>query len=99
MVELMEAWLLADPDALASYYGSKFSLRAIGQTEDIEKIPKAEVLDRLKRATRKTAKREYSKVTHAPKLLEMLNPDLVKGRAENCRRLFEAIVRRISEAK
>jgi hypothetical protein len=91
MVELMEAWLLADPEALAGYYGSKFSLKALRDTKDVEKIPKSDVIERLKRATSKTIKGQYNKVTHAPKLLEKLRPDLVKECAVNCRRLFEAI--------
>lgn len=92
MVELMEAWFLADPDAVALYYDDeKFSKKAIGKTQDVEKVPKAEVIDRLKRATRQTTKGQYNKVTHAPKLLESIDPDLVKERAVNCRRLFEAI--------
>jgi hypothetical protein len=92
MVELMEAWFLADPEAVALYYDDeKFSKKAIGKPQDVETIPKAEVIDRLKRATRQTTKGQYNKVTHAPKLLEKLRPALVKERAVNCRRLFEAI--------
>ncbi len=32
MIELMEAWFLADGAALARYYGDKFQLNAIGDT-------------------------------------------------------------------
>src|SRR5216684_5848940 len=62
MVELMEAWFLADPDALAAYYGYGFSHNAAGNTADVERIPKSEVQRRLKVATRKTSKGEYDKV-------------------------------------
>jgi hypothetical protein len=61
MVELMEAWFLADRDALASYYGAEFLPSAIGDTADIERIPKAEVMSRLNRATRNTTKGRYQR--------------------------------------
>ena len=97
MVELMEAWFLADREALASYYGNGFQRSAIGDTADVERIPKAEVMDRLKRATRETAKREYHKVKHAPFLLEKLDSGRVQARSEHCRKLFEAVTAKLSE--
>ncbi len=96
MVELMESWFLADPEALASYYG--FSGAKIRQTSNVERVPKSEVLKRLKDATRRTSKGEYNKVTHAPDLLMRLDPVRVKQRAENCRKLFEAIAARIDNS-
>lgn len=54
MVELMEAWFLADRDALADYYANGFLLNTIGDTADVEQVPKAEVMTRLKRATKNT---------------------------------------------
>jgi hypothetical protein len=91
MVELMEAWFLADSDALATYYGQRFSSSAIGQTLDVERIPKSEVLRRLKYATKETTKGEYNKVAHAPALLSRLDPKKVVVHARHCRRLFETV--------
>jgi hypothetical protein len=51
---LMEAWFLADRDALADYYANGFLLNTIGDTADVEQVPKAEVMTRLKRATKNT---------------------------------------------
>ena len=91
MVQSMESWFLADPDALAKYYGQGFSRKAIGQTVDIEAVPKSEVFNRLKSATANTIKREYNKVRHAPDLLAKLDPKLVQRQAKHCRTLFETL--------
>ncbi|HUJ49465.1 MAG TPA: DUF4276 family protein [Bryobacteraceae bacterium] len=95
MVVMMESWFLADPGALADYYGEGFSSKAIGQTQDVEQIKKSEVVQRLSRATKKTAKREYDKIRHAPYLLERLNPSRVQARALNCRKLFDAVAAKL----
>ena len=98
MVQCMESWFLADPDAVEKYYHhSAFLKSALGGTENVESIPKLEVEDRLKEATRRTSKGEYNKVTHAPELLRQLRPDLVKRRAENCRKLFDSVTSRLNQ--
>jgi uncharacterized protein DUF4276 len=98
MVELMESWFLANPHVLAAYYGEGFGRNAIGNPADVERVPKIEVLNRLKDATRNTTKGEYHKVKHAPFLLEKLDSNQVRGRAEHCRQLFEAVMEKLSQA-
>jgi Domain of unknown function (DUF4276) len=99
MVQLMEAWFLADGDALEGYYGNEFQRNAIGDTADVERFPKAEVMDRLQRATRNTTKGEYHKVRHAPYLLEKLNDQRVQARSEHCRILFEAVREKLGQSR
>jgi hypothetical protein len=95
MVQLMEAWFLADPEALVVYYGSGFQANALKRNPEVEKIPKADVLRCLARATKKTPKGEYRKTKHAPAILESLNPDKVRSVAPNCERLFTEILERL----
>lgn len=57
------------------------------------------MLDRLKRATKNTSKGEYDKVKHAPYLLERLSSERVQSRAANCRKLFQAVVAKLNEAR
>lgn len=99
MVQLMEAWFLADGNALEGYYGNEFQRNAIGDTADVESIPKPEVMDRLKRATRNTTKGEYHKVKHAPYLLESLNNERVRARSEHCRLLFDSVLTKLREPR
>jgi len=98
MVELMEAWFLADLDALKGYYGEEFHHNAIGNTADVERVQKTEVLKRLKQATKDTSKGEYHKVKHAPFLLEKLDSARVRERAQHCRQLFDAVMAKLSQA-
>lgn len=91
MVELMEACFLADRNALKSYYGKDFLENLTGNTANVETVSKADVHDRLKRATARTANGEYEKVKHAPRLLESLNPHLVQDRAPHCKKLFDSV--------
>ncbi len=97
MVQLMEAWFLADPEALEAYYGKAgFSSKTIGDTQNVEEVPKSVVQTRLKAATRGTSKGAYHKVKHAPHLLERLNAQRVRQRAPHCRLLFDAVLAKLA---
>jgi hypothetical protein len=54
MVEIMESWFLADLAALKRHYDGGFQESALRGDPNVERIPKADVLERLKRATRAT---------------------------------------------
>ena len=92
MVQSMESWFLADPEAVERYFNDqKFSRKALRNTADVEKIPKTDVFQRLRDATAKTKKGVYSKTGHAQHLLGQLDPKLVQQRAPNCARFFAAL--------
>ena len=76
MVQLMEAWFLADRECLASYYGASFRAGRLpgNQPED---VAKNDVMDSLRQATQETPKGAYHKTDHAPELLNQLNPETV----------------------
>jgi hypothetical protein len=91
MVQCMEAWFLADAEALRKYYGKDFRENAVGGNPKVEEIPKSDVLKALKTATKDTSKGRYHKTKHAPYLLKLLDPALVKQASGHCRRLFESV--------
>jgi uncharacterized protein DUF4276 len=93
MVELMEAWFLADPEALEGYYGNPFP-RAYNPR--VEELPKADVLARLRDATRHTQKGPYHKTKHAPHILERIDPAKVRKAAPNCERLFHEVLAKLA---
>jgi hypothetical protein len=91
MAQVMESWFLADPDALAQFYGSQFGIKQIPPRKNVEEVPKSEVETVLKSSTAKTSKGEYHKIRHGAPILESLNADRVRSRAPHCDRLFEAL--------
>lgn len=96
MVQLMEAWFLADIDALRGFYGQGFHEAALRGNPNIEEIPKQDALERLKRATETTAKGAYHKTHHAPELLTRIDPERVQEVSPNCRRLFDRVLPRLN---
>lgn len=96
MVETMESWFHADKDKLAEFYGAEFQVSALKANPKVEEIPKRDLVNGLKAATRNTNKGAYHKTAHAPKLLESIRPDLVRMAAPNCERLFEAVLARLA---
>ena len=97
MVELMEAWFLADPEALGRYYSEGFVSNALKKNPRVEEIPKADLLESLKQATKKTQKGAYHKTAHAPHILKILDPAKVRKSAPNCERLFRELLRKLDE--
>ena len=72
MIQAMETWIVADAEAVASYYRQKF-VRCLPKADDLEHTPKATIAALLSRATMHTQKGEYHKTRHAPDLLGRLD--------------------------
>jgi hypothetical protein len=96
MTQAMEAWFLADIDALRKYYGQGFQAGALPGREKVEEIPKVDLAPSLENATRRTQKGKYDKIRHAPQILERLDPGKVRDRASHCERLFITIEQQLS---
>ncbi|HUY90971.1 MAG TPA: DUF4276 family protein [Pirellulales bacterium] len=72
MAQAMEAWFLADRQALAAFYGQGFNVNALPKQHDVEQIPKSQLANCLNKAARGTNKPKYHKIQHACKILERL---------------------------
>ena len=98
MVQTMEAWIVADADALKRYYGRSFSARLLPRAADLESVAKSEVEGVLRRATERTGKGRYHKIRHASDLLQRVDAEKVQARCRHCRRLFDELGRMIDAA-
>jgi len=88
MVHCMESWLIADPSALAEFYGQGFRPNALPRAADVETVAKERIAAALEHATKDTQKGRYHKIRHGPDLLGRLDPARVRQRAKHCDRLF-----------
>ena len=99
MVQTMEAWIVADVDALDRYYGQGFRAGLLPKGADLESVAKSEIERSLHRATEHTSKRRYHKIKHASDLLQRVDAEEVKARCHHCRRLFDELGRMIDESQ
>lgn len=91
MVQAMESWFLADPDALKSYYGQGFRPKSLHGNPDIEDVPKQDIFQRLERATRDTKKGGYDKGAISFELLAEIDPAKVTAASPYADRLIRAL--------
>lgn len=92
MVQIMESWFLADRGTLAEYFGNSFRPNALpGSEDDVEGIPKADVLNGLCNATRDAQKGKYNKGTHSFAILERLDPEKIRDSSMWARRLLDTL--------
>ena len=91
MVQVMETWIIADRNALITYYGQHFRADAIPSHHDLEEVGKGDAEDALKRATERTTKGRYQKIQHAADLLARIDPAKVRERCYHCARLFDTL--------
>jgi hypothetical protein len=96
MAQTMEAWLVADPEALADYYQDDFNRGALPVRPNLEEEPKPNLYAALEAATRRTRKGRYAKIAHAADLLARISPVKVQERAPHCKRLFDTVRAKIS---
>lgn len=69
MVQVMEAWFLADPKVLRAFYGNEFHENALPKGSNIEKVPKGTIFESLTMATSQAkTKGPYGKGAHSFKL-------------------------------
>lgn len=97
MVQMMEAWLIADIAALQRYYGQGFNSNSIPKTANVEHIDKPTLNSSLEAATRMTKKGKYHKIRHGAELLKRVDGATVRSAANHCDRLFATLEQKISD--
>ena len=88
MIQCMEAWIIADPEALAAYFGHYFNASALPNHRNLEEASKLDVAQALANATRHTTKGAYQKIRDASALLRRIDPNKVSARCPSCKRMF-----------
>ena len=96
MVQCMEAWFLADKEALAKYFGAGFNENSLPGRLETEAVPKSDIEKGLKSATRKCKKGQYDKGSHSFRILAELNPDKVTGASPYAKRFISTLLNKTS---
>ena len=95
MTQCMEAWFLADKNALAEFFGNEFRPGSLPANLNIQDIPKTDVLDGLKAATRQCVKKgEYGKGRHSFKILAKIGPTGVTNASPHAKRLVDTLIQK-----
>lgn len=89
MTQLMESWFLADRAVLITYFGSEFKESKLPKGKDLEAIPKLQVLNGLKAATKECGRtKTYHKGRHSFEILSRISPQLVEAASKSAKRLI-----------
>ncbi len=80
MAVCMEIWLVADSDALTTFFGSHFDESKLPKRTNLEKVSKRDIYQSLEKATRAT--QDYAKGNKSFELLEQINPRIVRSRCQ-----------------
>jgi len=98
MVQCMEAWFLADKEALANYFKQGFNSNSLSKNINIEAISKKDIYDGLKEATRQTkTKGKYGKGSHSFDILGMIDPQKVCAASPHAKRFIDTLIRIANE--
>ena len=94
MVQCMEAWFVADRHCLERYFGQGFTLNALAARNDVENIPKNDLMNGLRDATRHSlTKGEYEKGRDSFAILERIDPNLVRQASPYANRLIVVLLK------
>jgi len=91
MVACMEAWFLADADALKRHYGVNFDIGKLPPASQAESQTKDEIYAALKKATKSTKAGQYRKIRDGAKLLAEVDVTIVRKHCKWCQRMFKAL--------
>ena len=92
MVQVMESWFLADRQALENFYRRDFRPDSLPGNPNIERIPKQDVLNGLKQASRATQKGAYDKGKHSFEILAVVDPAKVTAASPHARRFVQTLL-------
>jgi hypothetical protein len=89
MTRCMEAWVFADVEKVAEFYGKDFQPSALPKRQVLDEEPKPSLYAAIEKATKDTKKGRYGKVKHASELLKRVRPSKVTERCVSFQQLTQ----------
>lgn len=94
MVQVMETWLLADLEALQTYFGKNFKLNKIPAWTDLESVGKTVVFEALDKATAECGQKCYLKGKVSFEILGSIDPQRVTAKCPNSKRFLDFLAKK-----
>lgn len=91
MVQCMEAWLVADRENLARFFGPNFHAARIPHWPDLEAVTCGKLLQAMKSASQGCHRGSYDKGRHSFKILATVNAQRVQRASPHAARLFATL--------
>ena len=88
MVQAMETWLVADRESFQRYFGEGFNLAALPMWQNLETVPKEDLFESIKKATRRCST-PYAKGKVSFDLLAATAPNQVSAACPHAKRLLD----------
>ena len=96
MVQAMEAWFIADPQALERHFGNGFGVGSLPNQQNAESISPNGLTDSINQALRAVGgrrRRKYDKVRDGARLLALINEATVRRNCPSFARLTDFLSR------
>ena len=94
MVQVMEAWFIADPRALVRHFGQNFNINRLPNPQNAESTAPSEAVMAIRRGLR-GGRRAYDKVSDGAMLLELIDENAVSLHCAHFRRLMDFLDREV----
>jgi hypothetical protein len=91
MICCMEAWFLADREALKRFFHDCWRDNAVPQWANLEEVPKANLYLALEQATAGCGKKSYSKGRNSFEILKEIDPLVVEKNCPGAKRLLDRL--------
>jgi len=89
MVQMMEAWFLADVPALKAYFGPKFQEGKLPKNNSIESISKDDIESSFTASVQDCPKKTYKKGRDSFEILGKIDPQLVAEKSRHAQRFLD----------
>ena len=97
MVQAMEAWFIADPQALIGHFGHDFNVKVLPSPQNAESVAPGDLTAAIREGLRNSGRRRrgYDKVADGVRLLQLIDDARVSQHCRHFKRLVDHLTREI----